>query len=137
MDVTPTAFIIICAQFGSVTYKNNPFNQSKELKFMLFCFFVLSLILNFVFNLPCNGFSPLRAMHYNGNCLCHCRLCICSTALRYRCITYFQSWVTEMREDDHKPQVLRTDMLLEGQNNLPPVRCSSSCLPANQVSPVF
>uniref|UniRef100_A0A8C3B8Y9 Sperm associated antigen 1 n=1 Tax=Cairina moschata TaxID=8855 RepID=A0A8C3B8Y9_CAIMO len=42
------------------------------------------------------------------------------------------SWVTEMREDDHKPQVLRTDMLLEGQDNLPPVRCSSSCLPANQ-----
>ncbi|XP_068528461.1 sperm-associated antigen 1 isoform X2 [Anas acuta] len=42
------------------------------------------------------------------------------------------SWVTEMHEDDHKPQVLRTDMLLEGQDNLPPVRCSSSCLPANQ-----
>ncbi|XP_040404546.1 sperm-associated antigen 1 isoform X2 [Cygnus olor] len=42
------------------------------------------------------------------------------------------SWVTEMREDDHKPQFLGTDTLLEGQDNLPPIRCSSSCLPANQ-----
>uniref|UniRef100_A0A8B9BD27 Sperm associated antigen 1 n=1 Tax=Anser brachyrhynchus TaxID=132585 RepID=A0A8B9BD27_9AVES len=42
------------------------------------------------------------------------------------------SWMTEMREDDHKPQFLGTDTLLEGQDNLPPIRCSSSCLPANQ-----
>ncbi|KAM6087330.1 sperm-associated antigen 1 [Chlamydotis macqueenii] len=42
------------------------------------------------------------------------------------------SWVTEMNEDDKKPQFLRTDTLHERQDNLPPVRCSSSCLPANQ-----
>jgi len=45
--------------------------------------------------------------------------------------------VTEMNEDDKKPQFLRTDTLHERQDNLPPIRCSSSCLPANQVSPVF
>uniref|UniRef100_A0A8C3KBY0 Sperm-associated antigen 1 n=1 Tax=Calidris pygmaea TaxID=425635 RepID=A0A8C3KBY0_9CHAR len=42
------------------------------------------------------------------------------------------SWVTEMNEDDKKPQYLRTDALHERQDNLPPIRCSSSCLPANQ-----
>uniref|UniRef100_A0A8B9N7J4 Sperm associated antigen 1 n=1 Tax=Accipiter nisus TaxID=211598 RepID=A0A8B9N7J4_9AVES len=42
------------------------------------------------------------------------------------------SWVTEMNEDDKKPQFLRTDTLHERQDNLPPIRCSSSCLPANQ-----
>uniref|UniRef100_A0A8C3PQP5 Sperm-associated antigen 1 n=1 Tax=Calidris pygmaea TaxID=425635 RepID=A0A8C3PQP5_9CHAR len=43
------------------------------------------------------------------------------------------SWVTEMNEDDKKPQYLRTDALHERQDNLPPIRCSSSCLPANQL----
>uniref|UniRef100_A0A663DQX4 Uncharacterized protein n=1 Tax=Aquila chrysaetos chrysaetos TaxID=223781 RepID=A0A663DQX4_AQUCH len=47
------------------------------------------------------------------------------------------SWVTEMNEDDKKPQFLRTDTLHERQDNLPPIRCSSSCLPANQVSPLL
>ncbi|XP_059671349.1 sperm-associated antigen 1 [Gavia stellata] len=42
------------------------------------------------------------------------------------------SWVTEMNEDDKKPQFLRTDTLQERQDNLPPIRCSSSSLPANQ-----
>ncbi|KAM9386501.1 sperm-associated antigen 1 [Phaethornis superciliosus] len=42
------------------------------------------------------------------------------------------SWVTEMNEDNKKSQLLRTDTLLERQNNLPPIRCSSSCLPANE-----
>ncbi|KFR01740.1 Sperm-associated antigen 1, partial [Nipponia nippon] len=42
------------------------------------------------------------------------------------------SWVTEMNEDDKKPQFLGTDTLHERQDNLPPIRCSSSCLPANQ-----
>ncbi|XP_026698320.1 sperm-associated antigen 1 isoform X1 [Athene cunicularia] len=42
------------------------------------------------------------------------------------------SWVTEMNEDDEKPQLLRADTLHERQDNLPPVRCSSTCLPANQ-----
>ncbi|KFV15026.1 Sperm-associated antigen 1, partial [Pterocles gutturalis] len=42
------------------------------------------------------------------------------------------SWVTEMNEDYNKPQFLRTDALHERQDNLPPIRCSSSCLPANQ-----
>ncbi|XP_068252568.1 sperm-associated antigen 1 isoform X2 [Nyctibius grandis] len=42
------------------------------------------------------------------------------------------SWVTEMNEDDKKPQFLRTDTLHERQDNLPPIRCSSNCLPANQ-----
>ncbi|KFV07123.1 Sperm-associated antigen 1, partial [Tauraco erythrolophus] len=42
------------------------------------------------------------------------------------------TWVTEMNEDDKKPQYLRTDTLQERQDNLPPIRCSSSCLPANQ-----
>ncbi|KGL98710.1 Sperm-associated antigen 1, partial [Charadrius vociferus] len=42
------------------------------------------------------------------------------------------SWVTEMNEDEKKPQFLRTDTLHERQDNLPPIRCSSSCLPANQ-----
>uniref|UniRef100_A0A8C0F3P8 Sperm associated antigen 1 n=1 Tax=Bubo bubo TaxID=30461 RepID=A0A8C0F3P8_BUBBB len=42
------------------------------------------------------------------------------------------SWVTEMNEDDKKPQLLRAGTLHERQGNLPPVRCSSSCLPANQ-----
>ncbi|KFV93959.1 Sperm-associated antigen 1, partial [Eurypyga helias] len=42
------------------------------------------------------------------------------------------SWVTEMNEDYQKPQFLRTDTLHERQDNLPPVRCSSNCLPANQ-----
>ncbi|KAM4906416.1 sperm-associated antigen 1 [Sylvia borin] len=42
------------------------------------------------------------------------------------------SWVTEMNEDDKKSQLLRTDALSERQDNLPPIRCSSSCLPTNQ-----
>ncbi|XP_054047303.1 sperm-associated antigen 1 isoform X1 [Rissa tridactyla] len=42
------------------------------------------------------------------------------------------SWVTEMNEDDRKPQFLRTDTLHERQDNLPPIRCSSSCLSDNQ-----
>ncbi|KAM6102397.1 sperm-associated antigen 1 isoform 1-T1 [Theristicus caerulescens] len=42
------------------------------------------------------------------------------------------SWVTEMNEDDKKPQFLGTETLHERQDNLPPIRCSSSCLPANQ-----
>ncbi|XP_048796302.1 sperm-associated antigen 1 isoform X2 [Lagopus muta] len=42
-----------------------------------------------------------------------------------------KSWVAEMNEDD-KPQVLKTGTLHEGQDNLPPIRCSSSCLPAFQ-----
>ncbi|KFP62828.1 Sperm-associated antigen 1, partial [Cariama cristata] len=42
------------------------------------------------------------------------------------------SWVTEINEDDKKPQFLRRDTLHERQDNLPPIRCSSSCLPANQ-----
>ncbi|KAM6281025.1 sperm-associated antigen 1 isoform 2-T2 [Porphyrio hochstetteri] len=42
------------------------------------------------------------------------------------------SWVTEMNEDHKKTQFLRTDTLHERQDNLPPIRCSSSCLPANQ-----
>ncbi|KAM6350342.1 sperm-associated antigen 1 [Podargus strigoides] len=42
------------------------------------------------------------------------------------------SWLTEMNEDDKKPQFLRTDTLHKRQDNLPPIRCSSSCLPANQ-----
>ncbi|XP_030906383.1 sperm-associated antigen 1 [Melopsittacus undulatus] len=41
------------------------------------------------------------------------------------------SWVTEMNEDDKKPQFLRTDSLHERQDNLPPIRCSS-CFAANQ-----
>ncbi|PKK34413.1 sperm associated antigen 1 [Columba livia] len=40
------------------------------------------------------------------------------------------SWVTEMNEDDKKPQFPGT--LHERQDNLPPIRCSSSCLSANQ-----
>ncbi|KFZ45316.1 Sperm-associated antigen 1, partial [Antrostomus carolinensis] len=42
------------------------------------------------------------------------------------------SWLTEMNEDDKKRQFLRTDTLHEREDNLPPIRCSSSCLPANQ-----
>ncbi|XP_069710534.1 sperm-associated antigen 1 [Phaenicophaeus curvirostris] len=42
------------------------------------------------------------------------------------------SWLMEMNEDDKNPQFLRTDPLHERQDNLPPIRCSSSCLPANQ-----
>ncbi|XP_040441520.1 sperm-associated antigen 1 isoform X1 [Falco naumanni] len=42
------------------------------------------------------------------------------------------SWVTEMYEDDKKPQFPRADTLHEKQDKLPPIRCSSSCLPANQ-----
>ncbi|XP_062346505.1 sperm-associated antigen 1 [Cinclus cinclus] len=42
------------------------------------------------------------------------------------------SWLTEMNEDDKKSQFLRTDTLNERQDNLPPIRCSSSCLPTNQ-----
>ncbi|KFP07678.1 Sperm-associated antigen 1, partial [Calypte anna] len=42
------------------------------------------------------------------------------------------SWLTEMNEDNKKSQLLRTDTLYEKQNNLPPIRCSSSCLPSNQ-----
>ncbi|XP_027573306.1 sperm-associated antigen 1 isoform X1 [Pipra filicauda] len=42
------------------------------------------------------------------------------------------SWLTEMNEDDKKSQFLRTDTPHENQDNLPPIRCSSSCLPANQ-----
>ncbi|KFO74026.1 Sperm-associated antigen 1, partial [Cuculus canorus] len=41
-------------------------------------------------------------------------------------------WLTEMNEGDKKPQFPRTDTLCERQDNLPPIRCSSSCLPANQ-----
>uniref|UniRef100_A0A674HI52 Sperm associated antigen 1 n=1 Tax=Taeniopygia guttata TaxID=59729 RepID=A0A674HI52_TAEGU len=42
------------------------------------------------------------------------------------------NWLTEMNEDDRKSQLLRTDTPNERQDNLPPVRCSSSCLPTNQ-----
>ncbi|XP_041269007.1 sperm-associated antigen 1 [Onychostruthus taczanowskii] len=42
------------------------------------------------------------------------------------------SWLTEMNEDDKKSQLLRTDTPNERQDNLPPIRCSSSCLPTNQ-----
>ncbi|XP_039562254.1 sperm-associated antigen 1 [Passer montanus] len=42
------------------------------------------------------------------------------------------SWLTEMNEDDKKSQFLRTDTPNERQDNLPPIRCSSSCLPTNQ-----
>ncbi|KFQ74140.1 Sperm-associated antigen 1, partial [Phaethon lepturus] len=42
------------------------------------------------------------------------------------------SWVTEMNEDYKKPQFLRADTLHERQDNLPPIRFSSSCLPAKQ-----
>lgn len=42
-----------------------------------------------------------------------------------------------MNEDDKKSQLLKTDTLNERQDNLPPIRCSSSCLPTNQVSPGF
>ncbi|XP_058689002.1 sperm-associated antigen 1 [Poecile atricapillus] len=42
------------------------------------------------------------------------------------------SWLTEMNEDDKKSQLLRTDTLNERQDNLPPIRCSSSCLSTNQ-----
>ncbi|RLW13231.1 hypothetical protein DV515_00000439 [Chloebia gouldiae] len=41
------------------------------------------------------------------------------------------SWLTEMNEDDRKSQLLRTDTPNERQDNLPPIRCSSSCLPTN------
>ncbi|KAM8810612.1 sperm-associated antigen 1 [Eudromia elegans] len=42
------------------------------------------------------------------------------------------SWVTEMNEDDDKSQSLKTDTLHEREDNLPPVRCTSSCLPNDQ-----
>ncbi|XP_068040064.1 sperm-associated antigen 1 [Anomalospiza imberbis] len=42
------------------------------------------------------------------------------------------SWLTEINEDDKKSQLLRTDTLNERQDKLPPIRCSSSCLPTNQ-----
>ncbi|KGL76666.1 Sperm-associated antigen 1, partial [Tinamus guttatus] len=42
------------------------------------------------------------------------------------------SWVTEMNEDDDKSQFLKTDPLQEREDNLPPIRCTSSCLPDNQ-----
>ncbi|XP_030122357.4 sperm-associated antigen 1 isoform X2 [Taeniopygia guttata] len=42
------------------------------------------------------------------------------------------NWLTEMNEDDRKSQLMRTDTPNERQDNLPPVRCSSSCLPTNQ-----
>ncbi|XP_030821959.1 sperm-associated antigen 1 isoform X2 [Camarhynchus parvulus] len=42
------------------------------------------------------------------------------------------SWLAEMNEDDKKSQLLRTDTANERQDNLPPIRCSSSCLPTNQ-----
>ncbi|XP_030086694.1 sperm-associated antigen 1 isoform X2 [Serinus canaria] len=42
------------------------------------------------------------------------------------------SWLAEMNEDDKKSQLLRTDTPNERQDNLPPIRCSSSCLPTNQ-----
>ncbi|XP_015711480.1 sperm-associated antigen 1 isoform X1 [Coturnix japonica] len=42
------------------------------------------------------------------------------------------SWVAEMNEDDNKPQFLKRGTLHEGQDNLPPIRCSSSCLPTFQ-----
>nr|XP_031359913.1 sperm-associated antigen 1 [Lonchura striata domestica] len=42
------------------------------------------------------------------------------------------NWLTEMNEDDRKSQLLRTDILNERQDNLPPIRCSSSCPPTNQ-----
>ncbi|XP_015711483.1 sperm-associated antigen 1 isoform X2 [Coturnix japonica] len=37
-----------------------------------------------------------------------------------------------MNEDDNKPQFLKRGTLHEGQDNLPPIRCSSSCLPTFQ-----
>ncbi|XP_077043588.1 sperm-associated antigen 1 isoform X2 [Agelaius phoeniceus] len=42
------------------------------------------------------------------------------------------SWLAEMNEDDKKSQLLRTDTPNERQDNLPPIRCSSSCLPTDQ-----
>ncbi|XP_062426444.1 sperm-associated antigen 1 [Rhea pennata] len=42
------------------------------------------------------------------------------------------SWVAEMNEDDYKSQFSKTDTLHERQDNLPPIRCSSSSLPANK-----
>ncbi|KAM3679716.1 sperm-associated antigen 1 [Ammospiza maritima maritima] len=42
------------------------------------------------------------------------------------------SWLAEMNEDDKKSQLLRTDTPNERQDNLPPIRCSSSCPPTNQ-----
>ncbi|XP_068017247.1 sperm-associated antigen 1 [Melanerpes formicivorus] len=42
------------------------------------------------------------------------------------------SWVREMNEDDEKPQLLRTDTVHDPADSLPPVRCSSSSLSANQ-----
>ncbi|XP_054023439.1 sperm-associated antigen 1 [Dryobates pubescens] len=42
------------------------------------------------------------------------------------------SWVREMNEDDEKPQLLRTDTVQDTADNLPPVRCSSSSLSADQ-----
>ncbi|XP_037985141.1 sperm-associated antigen 1 isoform X2 [Motacilla alba alba] len=42
------------------------------------------------------------------------------------------SWLAEMNEDDKKSELLRTDTPNERQDNLPPIRCSSSCLLTNQ-----
>ncbi|XP_051467593.1 sperm-associated antigen 1 isoform X1 [Apus apus] len=42
------------------------------------------------------------------------------------------TWETEMNEDNTESQLMRTDTLFEREGNLPPIRCSSSCLPANQ-----
>ncbi|XP_064010086.1 sperm-associated antigen 1 [Pogoniulus pusillus] len=47
------------------------------------------------------------------------------------------SWVREMNEDDEKPQLLRADTLHDTGDNLPPVRCSSSCLSADQTKKIL
>jgi len=113
---------------------NNPFNLrnlSLRLSF-------LSLILSFIFNLHLNCFSSLRALHCKDS-----RRVIVDHGVyllysfKVQILTYFQSWVAEMNEDDNKPEFLKTGTLHEGQDNLPPIRCSSSCLPAFQVSPIF
>lgn len=113
---------------------NNPFNLrnlSLRLSF-------LSLILSFIFNLHLNCFSSLRALHCKDS-----RRVIVDHGVyllysfKVQILTYFQSWVAEMNEDDNKPEFLKTGTLHEGQDNLPPIRCSSSCLPAFQVSLIF
>ncbi|CAN8183796.1 unnamed protein product [Coccothraustes coccothraustes] len=42
------------------------------------------------------------------------------------------SWLAEMNEDDKKSHLVRTDTPNDRQDNLPPIRCTSSCLPTNQ-----
>ncbi|OXB71636.1 UNVERIFIED_CONTAM: hypothetical protein H355_007792 [Colinus virginianus] len=80
-----------------------------------------------------NGELMVRALHCKDN---HRVIVDYDVYLLYsfkvQILIYFQSWVAEMNEDDDKPQFLRTGTLHEGQDDLPPIRCSSSCLPAFQ-----